>query len=68
MAVQRNRITKVPQCRHKDIYVSYQTVAGGYTATCSNCTQVSATKTTREEARNDLMRLIGDPAVTEIET
>lgn len=68
MAVPRNRITKVPQCRHKDIYVSYQTVSGGFTATCSNCTQVSATKTTQALARDDLMRLIGDPAVTEIET
>lgn len=59
----RNRITKVPQCRHRDVYVTYQTVTGGFTATCSNCSQVSATKPTREDARNDLMRLIGDPVV-----
>lgn len=60
----RINITKDPQCRHKDEFVTYTvTEPGGVYATCSNCTKVSATKSTREDARNDLMRLIGDPAV-----
>lgn len=64
MATSRINITKLPQCRHKDEFVTYQTLPlGAFTATCSNCSKVSAEEFTREDARNDLMRLIGDPTV-----
>lgn len=64
----RINITKDPQCRHKDEFVSYTSEAAfGYTlwtAHCSNCSKASsAGYTEKENARDDLMRQIGDPAV-----
>lgn len=68
--VKKLTISKAPQCRHKDEFVSYDEVDGWWSATCSNCNQSSATRwkgdtvsSSKELARYDLMRQIGDPAV-----
>lgn len=62
--VKKLTISKVPQCRHKDEFVSYDQTADGWRASCSNCSQASDARwPDKERARYDLMRQIGDPAV-----
>ena len=70
MATRRLRITKEPQCRHSESqgFVSYteETIAGivFYTAHCSNCdSESSVGYVTREDARNDLMKIEAPPLV-----
>jgi len=66
------RVTKEPQCRHKDEFVSYDAtlILGSFqtTATCANCSstgygEARVLDTAREYARIELMRKEAPPVL-----
>lgn len=56
------RITKDPQCRHADRFVTYAGTTN-VVATCSNCNSSGAAAATQTLAKDALMRVIADPVV-----
>lgn len=59
----RLRITKDPQCRHLEQFLTRSMEAGLFNVACANCGSEVGDARSYEDARIALMRVIADPVL-----